>query len=188
MNEASKSTFGFWIYLMTDCLLFGSLFATFAVLRNNTFGGPSADEIFSLPFVLLETLILLTSSFTAGLGVVAARAGDKRKTMMWFGLTFLLGFSFVALEINEFAALVREEHSWRVSGFLTSFFTLVATHGLHVTIGLLWMLILMVRLYRTGLTAVAGRRLTLLAMFWHFLDIVWIFIFTIVYLMGVAKI
>jgi len=188
MNEASKSTFGFWIYLMTDCLLFGSLFATFAVLRNATFGGPSADEIFSLPFVLLETLILLTSSFTAGLGVVAARAGDKRKTMMWFGLTFLLGFSFVALEINEFAALVREEHSWRVSGFLTSFFTLVATHGLHVTIGLLWMLILMVRLYRTGLTAVAGRRLTLLAMFWHFLDIVWIFIFTIVYLMGVAKI
>ena len=187
-KDDSKSTFGFWIYLMTDCLLFGSLFATFAVLRNNTFGGPSADEIFSFPFVLLETLILLTSSFTAGLGVLSARAGDKRKTMMWFGLTFLLGFSFVALEINEFAALVREEHSWRVSGFLTSFFTLVATHGLHVTIGLLWMLILMVRLYRTGLTAVAGRRLTLLAMFWHFLDIVWIFIFTIVYLMGVAKI
>jgi len=182
----SKTIFGFWVYLMTDCILFASLFATFAVLRNNTFGGPAASDIFSLPFVLTETLILLTSSFTAGLAILAARAGDKRKVLQLFGITFLLGLSFVALEVNEFVSLAQDGHSWRVSGFLTSFFTLVATHGLHVTIGLLWMLALMIRLYRTGLTSSAARRLGLLAMFWHFLDIVWIFIFTIVYLMGVA--
>jgi cytochrome o ubiquinol oxidase subunit 3 len=187
-SEDSKTNLGFWVYLMTDCLLFGSLFATFAVLRNATFGGPSADEIFSLPFVLLETLILLTSSFTAGLAMLAVRSGDKRRVMWLFGVTFLLGASFVALEVNEFASLIREDHSWRVSAFLTAFFTLVATHGLHVTIGLLWMALLLIRLRQVGLTENVGRRLGLLAMFWHFLDIVWIFIFTIVYLMGVAKI
>lgn len=181
-----KSVFGFWVYLMTDCLLFASLFATFAVLRNNTFGGPSGHELFSLPFVLIETLILLTSSFTAGLAILAARHGDKQKVMVLFGLTFLLGLSFLGLELKEFAQLAHEGNSWRRSGFLSAFFTLVGTHGAHITAGLLWMSVLLIKVWRFGLNAVNVRRLSMLALFWHFLDIVWIFIFTIVYLLGAA--
>ncbi len=187
-ENADKTEFGFWVYLMTDCVLFASLFATFVVLRNNTFGGPDAKELFSLSFVLTETLILLTSSFTAGLAMLAVRRGDLRQTYAWFIITFILGAVFVGLEINEFATLVQEGHSWRESGFLTAFFVLVGTHGLHVSIGLLWLATLLIRTYQKGLTAVSAQRLGLLAMFWHFLDIIWIFIFTVVYLMGVAQV
>lgn len=182
----SKTLFGFWVYLMTDCVLFASLFATFVVLRNNTFGGPSGKEIFSLPFVLTETLILLTSSFTAGLGMLAARRNLKNQVLVWFGITFLLGLAFISMEISEFAKLAHEGNSWARSGFLSGFFTLVATHGLHISTGLLWMLALGPRIFKFGLNANNLRRLTMLSLFWHFLDIVWIFIFTIVYLMGVA--
>lgn len=182
----SKSLLGFWIYLMTDCVLFASLFATFVVLRGNTFGGPGGHQLFSLSFVLAETLILLTSSFVCGMGMLAARAGQKRQVMMWFALTFILGAAFLGMELNEFHHLAIEGNSWRRSGFLSGFFTLVSTHGLHITVGLLWMATLMVQVYRRGLTTPVVRRLTMLSMFWHFLDIIWIFIFTIVYLMGIA--
>ena len=189
MNDAtsSKSVFGFWIYLMTDCILFATLFATFAVLRHSTYGGPSGQEIFSLPLVLTMTLVLLTSSFSAGLGILAAQRGDKRQTLIWFGLTFLLGLTFLTLELREFAHLYREGHSWRASAFLSSFFTLVGTHGAHITAGLLWMAALVPRAIKRGLPQTDLRRLTCLALFWHFLDVVWIFIFTIVYLMGVIS-
>jgi len=187
-DAADKTLFGFWVYLMTDCILFASLFATFAVLRNNTFGGPDARELFSLSFVLAETLILLTSSFTAGLAILAARRNDKKQVLAWFGVTFLLGLSFLGLELKEFAHLASEGNSWRRSGFLSAFFTLVGTHGTHITAGLLWMGVMMAKIYRRGLVFSSVKRLTMLAMFWHFLDIVWIFIFTIVYLMGVARI
>jgi cytochrome o ubiquinol oxidase subunit 3 len=183
-EDGSKSLFGFWVYLMTDCVLFASLFATYAVLHNNTFGGPGAGELFSLSFVLAETLILLTSSFMCGLALVSAYKNDKRLTIIFLGITFLLGLSFLGLELSEFHKLYVEGNSWRRSGFLSAFFTLVGTHGLHITAGLLWMGAMMLRIGRAGLTPISLRRVTMLSLFWHFLDIVWIFIFTVVYLMG----
>lgn len=137
-NDNSKPLLGFWIYLMTDCVLFASLFATFVVLRSNTFGGPSGQQIFSLNFVLTETLILLTSSYVCGLGILAARSGLKRQVLLCFALTFVLGAAFLGLELREFHYLAAEGDSWRRSGFLSAFFTLVGTHGLHITVGLVW--------------------------------------------------
>lgn len=185
-ETTQKTTLGFWIYLMTDCILFASLFGAYAVLRNNTAGGVAGSEIFDLPFVLAETLILLTSSFTCGLAMLSAYRRDKTGVFAWFGITFVLGVSFLALELTEFAHLVQEGHSWRASAFLSSFFTLVGTHGLHITAGLLWMAVLLRQVYRRGFSESNMRRLTMFSLFWHFLDIVWIFIFTIVYLMGAA--
>jgi len=179
----TKNIFGFWVYLMTDCILFGVLFATYAVLYKNTFGGPSAKEIYDLPFVLKETLILLTSSFTCGLAMLAANSGRQKQVIAWFSVTFLLGLSFLALEVGEFTKLIEVGNSWRRSGFLSSYFTLVGTHGLHICVGLFWMAIFMVQVWRKGITLVTLRRLTCLSLFWHFLDVVWIFIFTLVYLM-----
>lgn len=185
--DSSKSIFGFWVYLMTDCLLFASLFATFAVLHNNTFGGPSARELFSLPYVLTETLLLLTSSFTCGLAMLAAYRNRQKMVIAWFGVTFLLGLAFLTMEVLEFRQLYLEGNSWQRSGFLSAFFTLVGTHGLHITAGLMWMLILILQILRHGLAGFVIRRLTMLSLFWHFLDIIWIFIFTIVYLMGAVQ-
>lgn len=182
----AKTALGFWVYIMTDCVLFASLFAVFAVLRNNTFGGPSGRELFDLHSVLAETLILLTSSFTCGLAILAAQRRNRQQVLLWFGVTFLLGLAFLGIELNEFHHLVATGNSWRRSGFLSSFFTLVATHGAHITAGLIWILTMMAQVAQRGLTRHTVRRLTLLSLFWHFLDIVWIFIFTIVYLMGVA--
>ena len=178
--------FGFWIYLMTDCVLFAALFAVYAVLHNNTFGGPSGSQIFSPHYVLIETLALLSSSFTCGIGLVSAYNMQKNRVIGWFSVTFLLGVSFVIMEIVEFAHLINVGNSFKRSAFLSSYFTLVGTHGLHVTVGLIGMLILMIRIYTKGLTKSSVRRLTLLSLFWHFLDIIWIFIFTIVYMMGIV--
>ena len=179
-----KTIFGFWVYLMTDLLMFGVLFASYAVLHGNIFNGPSGKEIFDLPFALTETIILLTSSFTAGLAIWAMRNNDKNQVLLWFGVTFLLGLSFLILELTEFHKLVLEGNSWQKSAFLSSYFSLVATHGLHITAGLFWMLITLIKVKSKGLTEGLSRKLTLISLFWHFLDIVWIFIFTIVYLMG----
>jgi cytochrome o ubiquinol oxidase subunit 3 len=179
-----RNTFGFWVYLMTDCMLFACLFAAYAVLHPNTFGGPSGKDLFELPFVLAETLILLTSTFTSGMGTLAAQEHSKKKFLFWYGITFLLGASFVALELYEFSHLVSEGFSWRRSGFLTSFFSLVGTHGTHVSFGLIWMLVMMFQVGFRGFTHHTLRRQTCLKLFWHFLDLVWIFIFTFVYLMG----
>jgi len=183
-DSDSKTVFGFWLYLMTDCIVFASLFATYAVLHNNNFGGPNARELFNMPFVLTETLILLTSSFTCGLAIIAARRQQQSQAMMWFFVTFLLGLAFLSMELTEFHHMVIEGNSWRRSGFLSSYFTLVGTHGLHIAVGLLWMATMMLKVAKTGLTNANLRRLTLLSLFWHFLDLIWIFIFTIVYLMG----
>ncbi len=180
----NKTVFGFWVYIMTDCVLFASLFATYAVLHNNTYGGPSGSELFKLPAILAETLILLTSSFTCGLAMLAAHRGERQKTINWFAVTLCLGIAFLSMEMIEFSSLAQEGNSWTRSGFLTSFFTLVGTHGLHIAIGLLWTVVLIARIAKKGLTPSTVKRLTMLSLFWHFLDIVWIFIFTIVYLMG----
>lgn len=184
-----KTVFGFWVYLMTDLVLFATLFATYGVLRHSTAGGPDGHELFSLPYVLIETLALLTSSFTSGLGLLAAHAGRRRQVIIWFSITFLLGGLFLGLELSEFAKLAHEGHSWRQSAFLSAFFTLVGTHGAHITCGLLWMAVLLARTIRfrgTALSAKLVKQLTLLSLFWHMLDVVWIFIFTIVYLIGAA--
>jgi cytochrome o ubiquinol oxidase subunit 3 len=183
----AKTVFGFWVYIMTDCILFASLFATFAVLRNSTFGGPSGAELFSLPFVLAETLILLTSSFTCGLAILSAHQQRKNWVLGLFAITFLLGVAFLTLEIHEFRHLALEGNSWRRSGFLSAFFTLVGTHGAHITAGLLWMAILLPRVAKKGLNELNIKRLTMLSLFWHFLDVVWIFIFTIVYMFGAIQ-
>ncbi len=174
--------FGFWVYLMTDLLMFAVLFAVYAVLQGNTLGGPSGRELFSLPLALTETLILLTSSFTCGLGMIATRKGDKNQVLTWFGATFLLGLVFLALELKEFAELIHEGHTISSNAFFSSFFTLVGTHGIHIASGLLWMAIVLAFIVKRGLNSNMVRKLAMLSLFWHFLDIVWIFIFTIVYL------
>jgi cytochrome o ubiquinol oxidase subunit 3 len=182
--EDSKTLFGFWVYIMTDCVLFASLFATYAVLHASTFGVPSGHALFSLPYVLTETIILLTSSYTCGLAMLAVRANNKNQVLVWFAVTALLGICFLGMEISEFRHLVADGNSWRRSGFLSSYFTLVGTHGLHIAVGLLWTIINLKKVMNQGLTRIAVRRMTLLSMFWHFLDVIWIFIFTVVYLTG----
>jgi cytochrome o ubiquinol oxidase subunit 3 len=185
-HDSGVKMLGFWIYLMTDCILFGALFATYIILRDNTAGGPSGHELFDMPSVLAETLLLLTSSFSCGLAVVASKTGNKRLSLTMLCATFVLGAGFLAFELTEFAHLVQGGNGWQTSAFLSSFFTLVGTHGLHISIGLLWLAMMMWQIKSRGFTVGVMRRLALFGMFWHFLDIIWIFIFTIVYLMGVA--
>lgn len=177
-----RELFGFWIYLMTDLLMFAVLFAVYAVLHGNTVGGPTGRDVFSLPLALTETLILLTSSFTCGIGMIAARSNNKRQVYVWFGITFLLGLLFLGLEMKEFSAFIHEGHTISSNAFFSSFFALVGTHGVHIFSGLLWMATTLYCISKRGLTEHMIRKLTLLSLFWHFLDIVWIFIFTFVYL------
>lgn len=184
VKEEDTKVFGFWVYLMTDLVIFGVLFAAFAVLRASTFGGPSGHELFRMPSALTSTLILLTSSFTCSLGIIQVHNKEKRLALFWFVLTFLLGLSFLSLEISEFSEFVREGASWQRSAFLSSFFTLVGTHGLHISVGLLWMVIEMFRIWLRPLLAENVSRIVRMTLFWHFLDLVWIFIFTVVYGMG----
>lgn len=177
--------FGFWIYIMSDCILFACLFAVFAVLHANTFGGIGMKQITELPYIFIETMALLVSSFTYGLSILALYNGQKNKVLTWLMITFLFGLTFVIMEVNEFVHLYLEGHSWQSSAALSAFFTLVGTHGLHVSFGLLWMLVLIFQIRKYGLTSFMNRRITYLGLFWAFLDIVWIFVFTVVYLMGV---
>jgi cytochrome o ubiquinol oxidase subunit 3 len=180
----SIDVFGFWIYILTDCILFATLFAAFAVMHDSVYTGPTLKSLFSLPYVLTETMFLLASSFTYGLAILGMYRGSKSLMFSWLAVTFLCGAAFIGMELNEFITLVHEGHSWQTSGALSSFFTLVGTHGCHVTIGLIWMALMMFQVLKYGPTQAVQRRLTYLGLFWHFLDIVWIFVFTIVYLMG----
>lgn len=181
----SRTTLGFWVYLMSDSLIFASLFATYAVLHNQTSGGPSSNEIYDLHTAFAETMVLLCSSVTCGFGILSALKDKRGAAMGWLAVTFLFGASFVGMELREFADLVREGYSWERSAFLSSFFALVGTHGLHVSCGLLWLLVMLGQLSWMGITSTTFRRLVIFSLFWHFLDLVWIFIFTFVYLMGV---
>ena len=175
---------GFWMYLMSDCLIFACLFATYAVLGRNYAGGPSGAELFDLPLVALNTAFLLVSSITYGFAMLSAHKGLKSRAIMWLGVTGLFGLAFLSLEIYEFVHLIHEGAGPQRSGFLTSFFALVGTHGLHVTFGVVWLVTLMFQVGKHGLTVENIRRLTCLSMFWHFLDVIWIGVFTFVYLMG----
>jgi len=183
-DTGGNTVFGFWLYLMTDCILFACVFATYAVLVNHTAGGPSGKGIFELPYVLGETALLLVSSCTYGFAMIAAHRGFKGQTLAWLAATFVLGAGFIGMELNEFHHLIAEGFGPDKSAFLSSFFTLVGMHGLHVTAGLVWMVIMMLQVSKRGLTDRNNTRLMCLSLFWHFLDIVWICVFTIVYLMG----
>jgi cytochrome o ubiquinol oxidase subunit 3 len=178
-------SFGFWIFLMTDCILFGTLFATYIVLHGGTNGGPGPKELFEMNGVIASTFILLTSSFTSGLAVLSMNRGNRKGLILWLAVTALLGASFITLEVTEFVKMVHEGATISTSAFLSGFFTLVGTHGLHVSLGLVWMIALMIQLGRHGITPVTKRKVNVISLYWHFLDVVWIFVFTIVYLMGV---
>jgi cytochrome o ubiquinol oxidase subunit III len=185
---AERNMLGFWVYLMSDCVLFATLFATYMVLKGATFGGATPQELANLPFVFVETVLLLTSSFTIGLAVLASQAKKKGLALTLLLLTLALGAGFLGMEVYEFIHLIGEGSGPMASASLSAFFTLVGTHGLHVLVGSLWMLALVLYIVRKGLVEGAQRKLMLLSLFWHFLDIIWIFIFTLVYLFGALSI
>lgn len=181
----SRSILGFWTYLMTDCLLFGTLFATYGVLHISTFGGPGPKELFSLSEAFIETMLLLFSSVTCGLVMLSLIKSNKTHALFWLVITFILGSAFIAMEMREFHHLIEGGNSFTRSAFLSSFFTLVGTHGVHVATGLVWIIVMIGQLLYYGITVDTFRRMAIFSMFWHFLDLIWIFIFTFVYLMGV---
>jgi len=184
-DTAAKQSFGFWLYLMSDLVIFASIFATYAVLAHNYAGGPTGKELFHLPYVFVETMFLLLSSASCGLAMVHMNDGRQRQVLSWLAVTFLLGFGFIAMELHEFRALILEGNGPGRSGFLSAFFTLVGTHGLHVASGLLWLVVMIGQILTKGLTLPVQSRLLRFSMFWHFLDVVWVAVFTVVYLMGV---
>lgn len=176
---------GFWLYLMSDCLLFACLFACYGVLGRSYAGGPTGAELFDLSIVAVNTSLLLLSSITYGFAVLQMQRDRVGATLAWLAVTGLLGAGFVGIELKEFAHLIQEGAGPQRSAFLSSFFTLVSTHGLHVSFGIVWLVTLMTQVARHGLIDANKRRLMCLSMFWHFLDVVWIGVFTFVYLMGV---
>ena len=183
-QKNERTYMGFWIYLMTDLLMFSGLFAAFIVLRKNVYNEAGGAALFNLPFVLVETLFLLTSSFTCGVANLFAQSGKLKTAISLLFATLFLGAGFLTMELYEFSNLLKEGHSFQKSAFLSSYFGLVGTHGIHISIGILWMIILIIYIFKNGLTKSIVRKITLFSLFWHFLDIVWIFIFTIVYLLG----
>lgn len=178
-------TFGFWLYILSDIILFSILFATFAVLRRNFAGGPTGHELFNIRYVFAETMLLLTSSATCGFAMINLQKQRIKNIVFWLVITFGLGLAFIVMEISEFHSLVLDGNGPSRSAFLSSFFTLVSTHGAHVTAGLIWIAVMIVQLFTFGISAPVRSRLIRLSIFWHFLDIVWVGVFTLVYLLGV---
>ena len=185
--EGGSTMLGFWLYLMSDCLLFSILFATYGVLGTNYAAGPAPKDLFDLWTVALNTTMLLLSSITYGFAMLAASAGRKEATQVWLVVTALFGMAFVGIELNEFAHMISEGATPQRSAFLSSFFALVSTHGLHVSFGIIWIFTSLVQVQMHGLIPANMRRLMCLSLFWHFLDIVWIGVFTFVYLMGMLR-
>jgi len=185
--EGSSTLLGFWIYLMSDCLIFAMLFAAYGVLGGSYAAGPAPKDLFDLDLVALNTAFLLLSSITYGFAMLAAQGGERMRTLQWLGATGVLGLAFIFVELYEFAHLIHIGATPQRSAFLSSFFVLVGTHGLHVTFGLVWLSTLVVQVKRHGLCEANTRRLMCLSMFWHFLDVVWIGVFTFVYLLGVLR-
>ncbi len=176
--------FGFWIYLMTDCILFACLFAVHAVIHTGTADGPSGKEVFDLSFVLVETFLLLFSSVTYGFVILGMHKGSIAQIQLWLLITFLFGLGFIAMELWEFNHLIHQGFGPDRSGFFSAFFGLIGTHGFHVTCGLVWILIMMIHVQRRGINATNKTRLLCLSLFWHFLDLVWVCVFSVVYLFG----
>lgn len=184
-HPEGSTMLGFWLYLMSDCLIFAVLFATFAVLGRNFAAGPSPADLFDLPLVAINTSMLLLSSITYGFAMLQMERQEKGATLFWLAITGLFGLAFLGIELYEFSHLIHEGAGPTRSAFLSGFFTLVGTHGLHVTFGIVWLITLMVQVSIRGLIPENRRRLMCLSMFWHFLDVVWIGVFSFVYLMGV---
>ncbi len=184
-HPANGTLLGFWLYLMSDCLIFASLFATYGVLGRSYAAGPTGAELFDLNLIAINTALLLFSSITYGFAMIAMLAKKKSQVLLWLGITGLFGLGFVAIELYEFYHLIHQGAGPTRSAFLSSFFALVGTHGLHVSFGIIWLVVLMVQVGKLGLTHENRRRLLCLSMFWHFLDLIWIGVFTYVYLMGV---
>jgi cytochrome o ubiquinol oxidase subunit 3 len=186
-HPEGSTALGFWMYLMSDCLIFAVLFATFGVLGTAYAAGPTPRELFDLPLVALNTAMLLFSSITYGFAMLAIEKDRIGETQAWLAITGLFGAAFLGIELFEFSHMIHEGATPQTSAFLSSFFTLVGTHGLHVFFGLVWLVVLMVQVGQRGLIAANRRRLQCLSMFWHFLDVVWIGVFTFVYLLGVLR-
>jgi cytochrome o ubiquinol oxidase subunit 3 len=187
-HEAGGNTLlGFWIYLMSDCLIFAVLFATYGVLSSNYAGGPGPKELFDLSLVAVNTSMLLLSSITYGFAMLSSYRNSVAGTQLWLAVTGLFGAAFLGIELYEFAHMIHEGAGPQRSAFLSAFFTLVGTHGLHVTFGIVWLTTLMVQLGKHGLNKANARRLACLSLFWHFLDVIWIGVFTFVYLMGMLR-
>ncbi|MFG1427095.1 cytochrome o ubiquinol oxidase subunit III [Roseixanthobacter glucoisosaccharinicivorans] len=185
--DGGSTSLGFWIYLMSDCLIFAMLFATYGVLGGNYAAGPAPKDLFDLNLVALNTTMLLLSSITYGFAMLAMARGRIGQVQLWLAVTALFGLAFLSIELFEFSHMIHEGATPQRSAFLSSFFTLVGTHGLHVTFGLVWLVTLMVQVGQRGLIPANRRRLMCLSMFWHFLDVVWIGVFTFVYLMGMLR-
>ncbi len=185
--EGHSTMLGFWIYLMSDCFIFAILFATFGVLGGNYAAGPAPKDVLDLSLVAVNTAMLLMSSITYGFAMLQMQQGKAFGTQFWLLVTAVFGLCFIGIELYEFSHLIREGATPQRSAFLSSFFTLVGTHGLHVTFGLVWLFTLMTQVAFKGLIPANRRRLMCLSMFWHFLDIVWIGVFTFVYLLGVLR-
>lgn len=182
---AEDRAFGFWLYLMSDAVIFALLFATYASMSRNYAGGPTGKELFDLAHTFYETVLLLISTLTCGLAMLAQAGNHRHSTLFWLLVTFVLGASFVWLELSEFHGLITQGAGPDRSGFLSAFFTLVGTHGLHVSVGLVWLLVMIGQIVSKGLTGPVRSRLFRFSLFWHFLDLMWVGIFSIVYLLGV---
>lgn len=184
-EDGASTNIGFWVYLMSDCLMFAVLFATFGVLHGSYAAGPGPQDLFDLRLVAVNTAMLLLSSITYGFAMLSMAQGHKSATLRWLGITLIFGLCFLGIELYEFNHMIHEGAGPQRSAFLSAFFTLVGTHGLHVTFGSLWLVVLMVQVAQRGLIPENQRRLLCLSLFWHFLDVIWIGVFTLVYLLGV---
>lgn len=185
-EKSRLNILGFWIFLGAEVALFATLFATYFVLTGRLAGGPGPGELFEIKGVLIETFILLTSSFTCGIAIHEMRRGSKKGLMIWFGLTLLLGLGFLYFEIEEFIHYVHEGATMQTSAYWSAFFTLLGTHGAHVSLGIGWMTLILIQIARHGLNTTTTRKAFIISLYWHFLDVVWIFIFTGVYLLGMV--
>ncbi|MCQ6279190.1 cytochrome aa3 quinol oxidase subunit III [Bacillus sp. EB600] len=181
-EQNKMNILGFWVFLGAEIILFSTLFATFGVLKSQYAGGPTPKELFEIKGVMTETILLLTSSFTCGIAIYEMHRNNKKGLLAWLALTLLLGAGFVGMEITEFINYVHEGATMQTSAFLSSFFVLLGTHGLHVSMGIGWAIMVMIQIARKGLTPVTARKTFIIGLYWHFLDVVWIFIFTFVYL------
>lgn len=185
-KQNEMNILGFWIFLGAEIVLFSTLFAGYFVLEGNTAGGPAGHDLFIMKDVMIQTFILLTSSFTCSLAIHQMRQGNLKGLIIGLIVTLALGLGFLYMEINEFIHYVHEGATIQTSAFLSGFFTLLGTHGLHVTLGIGWILLLVIQLLQRGITAVTARKTFIVSLYWHFLDVVWIFIFTFVYLKGLV--
>lgn len=185
-STAHASRLGLWLFLLSDAMIFASLFATYVILRGNTAGGPSGADLFQPPYVLLQTIALLSSSYAAALALLAARYTKLTDLRRYLYAVGALGATFLLLELIEFATLIAEGYTWQTSAFLSAFFTLVGVHGLHVMFGLLWLGVFLVYLNTRGLDAHMRRKLSHFVLYWHFVDLVWIWVFVVVYMFGVG--